>query len=129
MLESILIGVVIAIAAIILLIIVIGAIRGLKKNKKEKKEEAIEVEEFPIVAPVVEEEVKPMKIVLAQGEGIVVGSEGRLPCGEYTIETCDNEESVKIRIGRYVKTYENGATIVLTEKQKITPVSASIILR
>lgn len=128
MLEAILIGVVIAIAAIILIIILIGAIKGLKKNKKEEIIESLQTQEQPAVVEKVEE-VESMKIVLAQGEGVVVGSQGVLPCGEYTIETCDDEENVKIRIGRYVKTYENGATIVLTENQKVTPVSTSIILR
>ena len=129
MLEAILIGVVITIAVIILLIIVIGAIKGPKKNKKEEIVESIETESQPVMVEKLEEEVKSMKIVLAQGEGVVVGSEGRLPCGEYTIETCDGAENVKIRVGRYVKTYENGSIIVLTENQKITPVSTSIILR
>ena len=126
MLESILIGVVIAIATAILLIIIVG---GIKANKKRKNHvEEVAVEETPAVTTK-QEEVKPMKVVIAQGESITVGSEGRIPCGEYTMESCDGEEKFNVRVGRYVKEYENGCTIVLTEKQKVTPVSTSIILR
>ena len=127
MLEKILIAAVIGVAALILLIIVIGGIKAAKKDSKELNDgaetskEEVKVEE--------KEEKKPMKIVIAQGESVVVGSEGRIPCGEYTMESCDGEEKFNVRIGRYVKEYENGTTIVLTEKQKITPVSTSIILR
>lgn len=127
MLEKILIAAVIGVAALILLIIVIGGIKAAKKDSKELNDgaeaskEEVKVEE--------KEEKKPMKIVIAQGESVVVGSEGRIPCGEYTMESCDGEEKFNVRIGRYVKEYENGTTIVLTEKQKVTPVSTSIILR
>ncbi len=131
-LEAILIGAVIAIASIILLIILIGAIKGIKKNRKKKEEvveETTDLQPEVMVNSVAEEKVEPIKIVLAQGEGIYFGSEGRLPCGEYTIETCDGEETVKMRVGRYVKTYANGDKVLFTEKQKVTPVSGSIILR
>ena len=128
MLETILIGAVIAVATIILLIIVIGGIKAAKKDSKELND-AVEPVKEEVKVEEVKEENKPMKIVIAQGESVVVGSEGKIPCGEYTIESCDGEEKINIRIGRYVKEYENGTTVVLTEKQKITPVSASIILR
>lgn len=128
MLEGILIGVVIAIALAILLIIVIGGIKSAKKGNKElndTQQVALETKQEEVV----KEEVKPMKIVIAQGESVVVGSEGKIPCGEYVMESCDGEETFNVRIGRYVKEYTNGCTIVLTEKQKVTPVSTSIILR
>ena len=126
MIESILIGVVIAVASIILLIIVVGGIKSIKRKKKVEDETlAINEQE----ASEIKEEVKSMKVVIAQGESIVVGSEGRIPCGEYTMESCDGEETFNVRIGRYVKEYTNGCTVVLTEKQKVTPVSTSIILR
>lgn len=128
MLEGILIGVVIAIALAILLIVVIGGIKSAKKGDKElndTQQVAVETKQEDVV----KEEVKPMKIVIAQGESVVVGSEGKIPCGEYVMESCDGEETFNVRIGRYVKEYTNGCTIVLTEKQKVTPVSTSIILR
>lgn len=126
MIESILIGVVIAVASIILLIIVVGGIKSIKRKKKVE-EETLAINEQE--ASEIKEEVKSMKVVIAQGESIVVGSEGRIPCGEYTMESCDGEETFNVRIGRYVKEYTNGCTVVLTEKQKVTPVSTSIILR
>ena len=132
MLESILIGVVIAIATIILLIIVVGGVKAGKKKKKEVEQIAAQQEQLAAQqeqAARIEEEKKAMKVVIAQGESITVGSEGRIPCGEYTMESCDGEEKFNVRVGRYVKEYENGCKIVLTEKQKVTPVSASIILR
>ena len=128
MLETILISVVIGLASLILLIILIGAVKGIRKNKK-KEEITNDVNIESNVSAEVKEEVRPMKIVIAQGESIVVGSEGRIPCGEYTMESCDGEEAFNVRIGRYVKEYKNGSVVVLTEKQKITPVSTSIILR
>jgi len=129
MLESILIGVVIALAAIILLIIIVGGVKSIKKNKKIEQVESSETQIEVKASEETKEEVKSMKIVIAQGESVVVGSEGRIPCGEYTMESCDGEESFNVRIGRYVKEYKNGSVVVLTEKQKITPVSTSIILR
>lgn len=126
--ESILIGIVIAIAAIILIIIVVGGIKAAKKGNKELNE-VTNVNEEKVTNELVEESKKPMKVVIAQGESIVVGSEGRIPCGEYVMESCDGEEAFNVRIGRYVKEYKNGCTVVLTEKQKVTPVSGSIILR
>lgn len=128
MIESILIGAIIAVAAIILIIVVVGGIKSLKGNKKEENITVTENKEEVVVESKVEE-VQTMKVVIAQGESIIVGSEGRIPCGEYTMESCDGEEKFNVRIGRYVKEYENGCKVVLTEKQKVTPVSASIILR
>lgn len=127
MLESILIGVVIAIAAIILLIIIVGGVKASKKKRVQIEETQAEQEK--VVEATVEAPSQPMKVVIAQGETITVGSEGRIPCGEYTMESCDGEETFNVRIGRYVKEYENGTKVVLTEKQKVTPVSTSIILR
>ena len=127
MLESILIGVVIAIATIILLIVVVGGIKTIRKKNNNNHLEETVAEQAPVLQA--QEEKKPMKVVIAQGESITVGSEGRIPCGEYTMESCDGEEKFNVRIGRYVREYENGCKVVLTEKQKVTPVSTSIILR
>ena len=126
-LEAILIGAVVLVAAIILIIIIVGGIKSAKKGNNElndnKKEEAL-----PVVEEV-KEEVKPMKVVLAPGDSIVVGSEGRIPCGEYTLESSDGSETFNVRIGRYVKEYANGCTVVLTEKQKVTAINTTIIIK
>jgi hypothetical protein len=127
-LEAILIGAVILVAVIILVIIIVGGVKSAKKGSDELNDNPTNVQQTPIVEEV-KEEVKPMKVVLAQGESIVVGSEGRIPCGEYTLESADGSESFNVRIGRYVKEYPNGSTVILTEKQKVTAVSNTIIIK
>ena len=127
-LEAILIGAVILVAVIILVIIIVGGVKSAKKGSDELNDNPTSVQQAPIVEEV-KEEVKPMKVVLAQGESIVVGSEGRIPCGEYTLESADGSESFNVRIGRYVKEYQNGSTVILTEKQKVTAVSNTIIIK
>ena len=127
-LEAILIGAVILVAIIILVIIIVGGVKSAKKGSDELNDNPRSVQQAPIVEEV-KEEVKPMKVVLAQGESIVVGSEGRIPCGEYTLESADGSESFNVRIGRYVKEYQNGSTVILTEKQKVTAVSNTIIIK
>ena len=126
-LEAILIGAVVLVAAIILIIIIVGGIKSAKNGNNElndnKKEEAL-----PVVEEV-KEEVKPMKVVLAPGDSVVIGSEGRIPCGEYTLESSDGSETFNVRIGRYVKEYANGCTVVLTEKQKVTAINTTIIIK
>ena len=127
MLEAIIIGAIILVAAVLLALIIAGAIKGANKNKAEAT--AAKTEKETVDAEEKAEASKPMKVVVGQGESIVVGSEGRIPCGEYTIESSDGSEDFKVRIGRYVKTYTNGTKVVLTENQKVTPVSTSIVLR
>ena len=132
MIEAILIGVTIAAASIILLIILIGSIKALKDKKKAKmnvQEDETQIVVKEEISETVVEAKEAMKVVIAQGESIIVGSEGRIPCGEYTMESCDGEGTFNVRIGRYVKEYTNGCKVVLTEKQKVTAVSTSIILR
>lgn len=129
MLEKILIGAVIALSAIILLIIVIGSVKAIKKSSKRKVQDEQRPELMKETKTDDSEEKEPMKLVISQGESILVGSAGRIPCGEYTMESCDGIAQFNVRIGRYVKKYDNGCKVVLTENQKITPVSTSIILR
>lgn len=127
-LETILIGGIILVALIILIIIIVGGIKAAKKGSKELNDNT-RLEQAPAAAPEVKEEVKPMKVVLAPGDSIVVGSEGRIPCGEYTLESSDGSETFNVRIGRYVKEYTNGCTVVLTEKQKVTAINTTIIIK
>ena len=128
-LEAILIGAIVLVAVIILVIIIVGGIKGAKKGKKALISQETEVVETPVVEEKIEEETRPMKVVLAQGESLTVGSEGRIPCGEYTLESADGCDTFNVRIGRYVKEYQNGCTVVLTEKQKVTAVSTTIIIK
>ena len=128
MIEAIIIGAVILVAAFILALIIAGAIRGSKISKKEDIKE-VKADKEEAKEEIKEPNKESMKVVIAQGESIVVGSEGRIPCGEYTMESADGAETFNVRIGRYVREYSNGTRVVLTENQKVTPVSTSIILR
>lgn len=128
--EKILIAGIITVGVIILLIIIAGVAKaGKKKRIKIEDSPVVESAQISTNENLAEASVPSMKVVIAQGESIVVGSEGRIPCGEYTMESSDGEEKFNVRIGRYVKEYENGCTVVLTEKQKVTAVSTTIILR
>ena len=123
-LETILIGAIILVAAIILIIIIVGGVKAAKKGNEELNDNKVQAVETKEV-----EEVKPMKVVIAQGDSIMVGSEGRIPCGEYTLESADGSETFNVRIGRYVRKYTNGSTVVLTENQKVTAVSTTVIIK
>lgn len=127
-LETILIGAIILVAAIILIIIIVGGVKAAKKGNEELNDNKVQTVETKEVEEV-KEEVKPMKVVIAQGDSIMVGSEGRIPCGEYTLESADGSETFNVRIGRYVRKYTNGSTVVLTENQKVTAVSTTVIIK
>jgi hypothetical protein len=126
--EAILIGGIVLVAVIILVIIIVGGIKSARKGNKELNDNYGVAKEETQVAEA-KEEVKPMKVVLAPGDSITVGSEGRIACGEYTLESADGSETFNVRIGRYVKEYTNGSTVILTEKQKVTSVSHTIIIK
>ena len=126
--EAILIGGIVLVAVIILIIIIVGGIKSAKKGNKELNDNyGAAKAETPVVE--VATEVKPMKVVLAPGDSITVGSEGRIPCGEYVFESADGSETFNVRVGRYVKEYTNGCTVILTEKQKVTSVSHTIVIK
>ena len=133
MLEKILIGIVILVSLIILLSICIYGVKSYKNKHNSNKgllnDNKIITKGENMISDEVTNEAPPMKLVIAQGDTIEVGSTGRIPCGQYILESCDGEETFNVRIGRYVKEYKNGCTVILTEKQKVTPVSTSIILR
>lgn len=132
MLEAIIIGVIILIAAVILGLILASAIRSIRGSKKNTEEKVEDLKDGSVQSQeVTKKEVvtESMKFVIGVGESEVVGSEGRIPCGEYIMESADGQETFNVRIGRYVREYKNGTKVVLTEKQKITPVSSSIVLR
>ena len=66
--------------------------------------------------------------MLERGKKYKVGKD--LLAGKYTILTADeNVDTVAIRIGGLVKDYKHFTSIVLTEGDVISPVSANVILR
>lgn len=69
-------------------------------------------------------------ILLEQSVTYTAAKESDLKPGKYAVlSTHDGEEEFNIRIGKYVKNYKHGDSIVLHEGQEITPVSTSVILR
>ena len=69
-------------------------------------------------------------IILEQSLTYTVAKESDLKPGKYAVlSTHDGEEEFNIRIGKYVRNYKHGDSIVLHDGQEITPVSTSIILR
>ena len=66
--------------------------------------------------------------IIPQGQGFVVGVDRGIVAGEYIVESNDGEEPFKVRTGRNVKVCNNGDVIELLDKQKVTPISASIKL-
>ncbi len=66
--------------------------------------------------------------MLERGKKYKVGKD--LLAGKYTVLTADeNVDTVAIRIGGLVKDYKHFTSIVLTEGDVISPVSANVILR
>lgn len=116
----------------VIIVAVVVAILLLRVAFKKDKIENSEVEEVAEIKEAQASEVnehKTMKKVVAMNETIAIGENGSLPCGEYVIESCDGSDTCKVRIGRYVKEYKNGTTVVLGNNQKVTPVSGDIILK
>ena len=69
-------------------------------------------------------------IMLERGKEYLVGENGDLLAGKYTVLTADeNRESVNIRIGGLVRDYKHFSSIVLTDGDKISPVSNNVVLR
>lgn len=69
-------------------------------------------------------------IIIPQNITEVAGAKNKVKCGKYTVlSTIEGIESFYVRIGSYVRGMKHGSEIVLTEGERITPVSCSIILR
>ncbi len=69
-------------------------------------------------------------IILERGKEYTVGEKGDLLAGKYTILLADeNISSVNMRIGGIVREYKHFTSVVLTEGDKISAVSANVILR
>lgn len=69
-------------------------------------------------------------IILERGKEYTVGEKGDLLAGKYTILLADeNISSVNMRIGGIVREYKHFTSVVLTEGDIISAVSANVILR
>ena len=67
-------------------------------------------------------------IMLERGKEYLVGKD--LMPGKYTILTGDeNVDEINIRIGGIVKSYKHDTSVVLTKGDKISAVSANVVLR
>lgn len=112
--------------------------------KKKKKNRDRKVDEYEIIDGVrytkheeVLDESGQAKVSLKKGDHMlecgkeyIVGKEGDLLPGKYTILTAnENITSANIRIGGIVRDYKHFSSIVLTKGDKISPVSSNIILR
>lgn len=136
--EIALICVSIVLVMLIIAIIAINVIR--RKDKHEGKRtdelEVIDGVRYTKDDVVVDESgkasvtLKKGDIMLERGKEYLVGENGDLLAGKYTVLTADeNRESVNIRIGGLVRDYKHFSSIVLTDGDKISPVSNNVVLR
>lgn len=69
-------------------------------------------------------------IMLERGKEYKVGEKGDILAGKYTVLTADeNISSVNMRIGGLVRDYKHFSSIVLTDGDIISALSANVILR
>lgn len=68
-------------------------------------------------------------VLIAKGDSRVTGTYGFLPAGDYYVESIDGAEVFKVRTGRNVREYRNGDTIVLVDRHKVLPITASIVIK
>lgn len=69
-------------------------------------------------------------IMLERGKEYKVGENGDILAGKYTILTADeNISSVNMRIGGLVRDYKHLSSIILTEGDVISTLSANVVLR
>ncbi len=124
--------------ALIIAIIVINVIRRKDKHdgKRTDELEVIDGVRYTKDDVVVDESgkasvtLKKGDIMLERGKEYLVGENGDLLAGKYTVLTADeNRESVNIRIGGLVRDYKHFSSIVLTDGDKISPVSNNVVLR
>ena len=136
--EIALICVSIVLVMLIIAIIAINVIRRKDKHdgKRTDELEVIDGVRYTKDDVVVDESgkasvtLKKGDIMLERGKEYLVGENGDLLAGKYTVLTADeNRESVNIRIGGLVRDYKHFSSIVLTEGDKISPVSNNVVLR
>lgn len=136
--EIALICVSIVLVMLIIAIIAINVIRRKDKHdgKRTDELEVIDGVRYTKDDVVVDESgkasvtLKKGDIMLERGKEYLVGENGDLLAGKYTVLTADeNRESVNIRIGGLVRDYKHFSSIVLTDGDKISPVSNNVVLR
>ncbi len=136
--EIALICVSIVLVMLIIAIIAINVIRRKDKHdgKRTDELEVIDGVRYTKDDVVVDESgkasvtLKKGDIILERGKEYLVGENGDLLAGKYTVLTADeNRESVNIRIGGLVRDYKHFSSIVLTDGDKISPVSNNVVLR
>ena len=136
--EIALICVSIVLVMLIIAIIAINVIRRKDKHdgKRTDELEVIDGVRYTKDDVVVDESgkasvtLKKGDIMLERGKEYPVGENGDLLAGKYTVLTADeNRESVNIRIGGLVRDYKHFSSIVLTDGDKISPVSNNVVLR
>lgn len=136
--EIALICVSIVLVMLIIAIIAIDVIRRKDKHdgKRTDELEVIDGVRYTKDDVVVDESgkasvtLKKGDIMLERGKEYLVGENGDLLAGKYTVLTADeNRESVNIRIGGLVRDYKHFSSIVLTDGDKISPVSNNVVLR
>ncbi len=136
--EIALICVSVVLVMLIIAIIAINVIRRKDKHdgKRTDELEVIDGVRYTKDDVVVDESgkasvtLKKGDIMLERGKEYLVGENGDLLAGKYTVLTADeNRESVNIRIGGLVRDYKHFSSIVLTDGDKISPVSNNVVLR
>lgn len=136
--EIALICVSVVLVMLIIAIIAINVIRRKDKHdgKRTDELEVIDGVRYTKDDVVVDESgkasvtLKKGDIMLERGKEYLVGENGDLLAGKYTVLTADeNRESINIRIGGLVRDYKHFSSIVLTDGDKISPVSNNVVLR
>lgn len=127
---------VVLVIVLIALIIVTTMLRRKDGDKKTGKIEVIDGVRYTKDEKVEDEQgnakvtLNKGDIMLERGKEYLVGENGDLLAGKYTVLTADeNRESVNIRIGGLVRDYKHFSSVILTEGDKICAVSSNAILR
>ena len=126
--------------SVVLLVVVIGWIvtshnqKAKDKDKKVNDYEIIDGVRYTKDDKVIENDgdvkvtLKKGDIMLERGKEYKVGKD--LLAGKYTVLTGDeNTQEINIRIGGLVKEYKHFSSIVLTDGDVISAVSANVVLR
>ena len=127
----------VSVVLVVVLILLLLTMRNKNKENSDKKVEDLEIidgvrytKNDKVLDNEGEAKVSLNKgdIMLERGKEYKVGKD--LLAGKYTVLTGDeNTESINIRIGGLVRDYKHFSSIVLTDGDIISAVSANVILR
>ncbi len=122
------IGLIISILILVGIIILIVLIaKKSEKNTKIVDYDIIATNSNYVVSP--DEEVRGNVLTLSARRTYTVGKQNKVKPGTYhVISATKDENKLMIRLNDFVKEYEEGFEITLTEGETISPVSKSIIL-